>query len=57
MLDSALLRAPVLDHDGLDLDAAERVSSVLEQSFCYEYEAPVEALRQRLVMVLPSAAR
>ena len=54
MLDSQLLRAPVLDHHGLDLDAAGRVTYVIEQSFRYEYEAPVESLRQRLVIVPPA---
>ena len=54
MLDSQLLQAPVLDHHGLDLDAADRVTYVIEQSFRYEYEAPVESLRQRLVIVPPA---
>ncbi len=53
MLDPSVLRAPVLDHRGLDLGAARRVSYVLEQSFRYEYDTPVEALRQRLVIVPP----
>jgi transglutaminase-like putative cysteine protease len=53
MLDPQVLQAPVLDHRGLDLDAAGRVSYVLEQSFRYEYDAPVESLRQRLVIVPP----
>ena len=53
MLDSSVLRAPVLDHRGLDLGAARRVRYVLEQSFRYEYDAPVESLRQRLVIVPP----
>jgi transglutaminase-like putative cysteine protease len=54
MLDSSVLHAPVLDHRGLDLAAARRVSYVLEQSFRYEYDAPVESLRQRLVIVPPA---
>src|ERR1700679_962645 len=54
MLDSRVLEAPLLDHRGLDLDAAGRVTYVLEQSFRYEYDAPVESLRQRVV-VLPRA--
>ena len=54
MLDPSVLRAPVLDHRGLDLAAAERVRYVLEQSFRYEYDAPVESLRQRLVIVPPA---
>src|ERR1700733_11525978 len=53
MLDPQILQAPVLDHRGLDLDSARRVSYVLEQSFRYEYDAPVESLRQRLVIVPP----
>jgi transglutaminase-like putative cysteine protease len=53
-LDTAVLRAPVLDHRGLDLAAARRISYVLEQSFRYEYDAPVESLRQRLVIVPPA---
>jgi len=53
MLDSGVLQAPRLDHLGLDLDAAERVTYVLEQSFRYEYDSPAESLRQRLVVVPP----
>jgi transglutaminase-like putative cysteine protease len=53
MLDSSQLTAPLLDHRGLDLDAAGRVVYVLEQSFRYDYDAPVESLRQRLVVVPP----
>jgi transglutaminase-like putative cysteine protease len=53
MLDPQVLQAPVLDHRGLDLDAAGRLSYILEQSFRYEYDAPVESLRQRLVIVPP----
>ena len=53
MLDASVLGAPVLDHCGLDLSAAPHVRYVLEQSFRYEYDAPVEALRQRLVIVPP----
>ena len=54
MLDASVLHAPVLDHRGLDLAAARRVRYVLEQSFRYEYDAPVESLRQRLVIVPPA---
>ena len=54
MLDSAVLTAPLLDHRGLDLDAAGRVTYVLQQSFRYDYDAPVESLRQRLVVVPPA---
>ena len=53
MLDSAIVQAPLLDHHGMDLGAARHVSYVLTQSFRYEYDAPVEALRQRLVIVPP----
>ena len=44
----------LLDHRGLDLDAAGRVTYVIEQSFRYEYDAPVRSLRQRLVIVPPT---
>src|SRR5712691_4364076 len=54
MLDPSVLRAPVLDHRGLDLGAARRVRYVLEQSFRYEYDAPVKSLQQRLVIVPPA---
>jgi transglutaminase-like putative cysteine protease len=54
LLDPSVLRAPVLDHRGLDLAAARRVRYVLEQSFRYEYDAPVASLRQRLVIVPPA---
>lgn len=52
-LDASMLHAPVLDPRGLDLGAARRVRYVLEQSFRYEYDAPVKSLRQRLVIVPP----
>ena len=54
MLDSRVLEAPLLDHRGLDLDAAGRVTYVLQQSFRYDYDSPVESLRQRLVVVPPA---
>jgi transglutaminase-like putative cysteine protease len=54
MLDPSVLQAPVLDHRGLDLGAAKQVRYVLEQSFRYEYDAPVRSLRQRLVIVPPA---
>ncbi len=54
MLDPSVLDAPLLDHRVLDLGAVRRVSYVLEQSFRYEYDAPVESLRQRLVIVPPA---
>jgi transglutaminase-like putative cysteine protease len=53
-LSSHALTAPLLDHRGLDLDAAGRITYVLEQRFRYDYDAPVESLRQRLVVVPPS---
>jgi transglutaminase-like putative cysteine protease len=54
MLDSGVLRAPLLDHHVLDLDAARSVTYVIQQSFRYEYDSPVESLRQRLVIVPPA---
>jgi transglutaminase-like putative cysteine protease len=51
LLSSETLSAPLLDHRGLDLDAASRVTYVLQQSFRYDYDEPVTALRQRLVVV------
>ncbi len=54
MLDAQLLAAPVLADDGLDLDGAERVRYLLEQSFSYEYPAPVARLRHRLVVLPPA---
>src|ERR1700722_929332 len=53
-LDPEQLRSRLLDHRGLDLDAARRLRYVLEQSFRYEYDAPVRSLRQRLVIVPPA---
>src|ERR1700761_5539625 len=49
----AVLDVPLLDHRDLDLSAARRVRYVLEQSFRYEYDAPVRSLRQRLMIVPP----
>jgi transglutaminase-like putative cysteine protease len=54
MLDRSVLEAPLLDHRGLDLGAVRTVNYVLQQSFRYEYDAPVESLRQRLVIVPPA---
>jgi transglutaminase-like putative cysteine protease len=45
---------PMLDHQALDLEAAGRVTYRIEQSFRYDYDDPVEALRQRLVVVPPA---
>ena len=48
-----VLSAPLIDHRRLDLDAAARVTYILEQSFRYEYETPVASLRQRLSSCRP----
>jgi transglutaminase-like putative cysteine protease len=54
MLDQQmLLQAPALDHRGLDLDAADRVTYLLEQTFRYDYAEPIQRLRQRLVVLPP----
>ena len=53
MLDSRVLRAPLLDHREVNLDSAGHVTYVLEQSFRYDYDAPVTSLRHRLVVVPP----
>ena len=45
--------AEFLDHRGLDLDVADRVTFVIQQIFRYTYDAPVQSLRQRLVIVPP----
>jgi transglutaminase-like putative cysteine protease len=52
-LDQQLLQSPVLNPDEVDLDGAERVTYLLEQSFRYDYERPVEQLRHRLVVLPP----
>jgi transglutaminase-like putative cysteine protease len=52
MLDRAVLDEPLLDADDVDLEAAERVTYVLDQRMHYSYDAPIESLRHRL-MVLP----
>jgi transglutaminase-like putative cysteine protease len=54
MLDSQVLQAPLLDHRELDLDAARRVTYIIEQRFRYDYDAPVKSLRQRLVVIPPT---
>jgi transglutaminase-like putative cysteine protease len=51
MLDAEVLSAPLIDHRGLDLEAAARITYILEQGFRYEYETPVVSLRQRLIVV------
>jgi transglutaminase-like putative cysteine protease len=45
---------PLLDHSDLDLDAADRITYRIEQRFHYDYDAPVESVRQRLVVVPPA---
>jgi transglutaminase-like putative cysteine protease len=54
MLDARVLEAPLLDHRQLDLEAARRVTYIIEQSFRYDYDAPVKSLRQRLVVIPPA---
>jgi transglutaminase-like putative cysteine protease len=54
MLDQQLLTAPVLDHDTVNVDDADRVTYLLEQSFCYDYTGPVQQLRHRLVVMPPA---
>jgi YD repeat-containing protein len=54
MLDAQVLQAPLLDHRELDLDTAGRLTYVIEQSFRYDYDRPVRALRQRLVIIPPA---
>jgi transglutaminase-like putative cysteine protease len=54
MLDMQTLQDSVIDHRGLDLDAARQVTYVIEQSFRYDYDAPVTSLRQRLVVIPPA---
>jgi transglutaminase-like putative cysteine protease len=53
-LDAAALSAPVLDHRSMDLASARSVRYVVQQSFRYDYSAPVHGLRQRLVIVPPA---
>lgn len=45
--------APLLECVRADLDAARRITYRLEQTFRYDYDAPVECVRQRLVVVPP----
>ena len=54
MLDQQLLHAPVLDHHDVDLDGADRVTYLLEQSFRYDYPRPIQRLRHRLVALPPA---
>jgi transglutaminase-like putative cysteine protease len=53
ILDQGLFSAPEIDPKSVDLDGAERVTYVLEQSFRYDYSAPVEQLHHRLVVLPP----
>lgn len=53
MLARELLQAPVIDHHAVDLESADRVTYLLEQSFRYDYATPVEQLRHRLVVLPP----
>jgi transglutaminase-like putative cysteine protease len=53
MLDPRLLDTqPIADRD-LDLEGAERVSYLLEQTFRYDYPTCVQRLRHRLVVLPP----
>ena len=52
MLDQRLIHAPGLDHRNLDLDGADRVTYLLEQTLRYDYPGPVQQLRHRLVVTL-----
>jgi transglutaminase-like putative cysteine protease len=47
----AAFAAPLLDHAGLDLDTARRITYRVEQCFRYTYDAPITSLSQRLVIV------
>lgn len=53
MLDRQLLTAPVVDHHSVDIAGADRVTYLLEQTFRYDYSAPVRELRHRLVVLPP----
>ncbi len=54
MLDQQLRHTPALDDRNLDLDGADRVTYLLEQSFRYDYPEPVHELRHRLVVLPPA---
>lgn len=54
MLSAQVLQAPLLDHSELDLEAARRLTYIINQSFRYDYDAPVKSLRQRLVVIPPA---
>ena len=42
-----------LDHTTIDLDAADRLTYLLDQRLHYSYDEPITSLRQRLVVVPP----
>jgi transglutaminase-like putative cysteine protease len=48
------MSAPLLDSAELDLAGAGRITYRLEQTFRYDYDEPVEYVRQRLVVVPPT---
>lgn len=47
------LAEPLLDHATLDLNAARRITYRLDQSFTYDYDAPITELRHRFVVLPP----
>ncbi|HEY0807325.1 MAG TPA: transglutaminase N-terminal domain-containing protein, partial [Pseudonocardiaceae bacterium] len=47
------LDAELIDHAALDLDAADRLTYLLDQRLHYSYDEPITSLRQRLVVVPP----
>jgi len=49
----ANLAEPLLDHATLDLAGARSITYRLDQSFTYEYDAPITELRHRFVVVPP----
>jgi transglutaminase-like putative cysteine protease len=53
-LDPDVLDTQGLDHRTVDLDGAERVTYLLEQTFRYDYPEPIEQLRHRLVVLPPA---
>ena len=53
-LDPQHAQAPCSITGGWTWTAARRVTYVIEQSFRYDYDAPVQSLRQRLVIVPPA---
>lgn len=51
---SASMTAPILDHTSIDLDAADRLTFRLRQTFRYTYATPIDSLRHQLVIVPPA---